>query len=65
MSCPLRYQPEQSSTLFVTARCTHRRFLLRPPPRKNQLIVRVLARAIQRFDIKPYGIISITRITSC
>ena len=56
MSRPLRYQPEEWSTFFVTARCIHSRFLLRPSPRVNKLIIGVLARAVERFDIKLYGL---------
>ena len=52
MSRPLRYQPEEWSTFFVTARCIHSRFLLRPSPRVNKLIIGVLARAVERFDIR-------------
>ena len=56
MSRPLRYQPEEWSTFFLTARCIHSRFLLRPSPRVNKLIIGVLARAVERFDIKLYGL---------
>ena len=55
MSRPLRFQPEEWSIFFVTARCIHSRFLLRPSPRVNKLIIGVLARAVERFDIKLYG----------
>ena len=56
MSRPLRFQPEEWSIFFVTARCIHSRFLLRPSPRVNKLIIGVLARAVERFDIKLYGL---------
>ena len=56
MSRPLRYQPDEWSTFFVTARCIHGRFLLRPSPTVNRLIIGVLARASERFDVKLFGI---------
>ena len=56
MSRPLRYQPKEWSTFFVTARCIHSRFLLRPSPRVNKIIIGVFARAVERFDIKLYGL---------
>ena len=37
MSCPIRYQPEEWSAFFVTGRCIHSRFLLRPSQRVNAL----------------------------
>ena len=55
MSRPLRYQPEEWSIFFVTGRCIQSRFLLRPSPRVNALIVGVLARALERFDIRLFG----------
>jgi REP element-mobilizing transposase RayT len=56
MSRPIRYQPEEWSVFFVTGRCIHSRFLLRPLQRVNSLIVGVLARAVERFDVKLFGI---------
>ena len=55
MSRPIRYQPEEWSVFFVTGRCIHSRFLLRPSQRVNSLIVGVLARAAERFDVKLFG----------
>ena len=52
MSRPIRYQPEEWSVFFVTGRCIHSRFLLRPSQRVNALIVAVLARALERFEVK-------------
>ena len=40
----------------MTAGCIHSRFLLRPSPRVNKIIIGVLARAVERFDIKLYGL---------
>ena len=56
MPRPLRFQPEPWSVFFVTARCIHSRFLLRPSSKTNALVVGVMAKAIQRFDIKLYGL---------
>ena len=55
MSRPIRYQPEEWSVFFVTGRCIHSRFLLRPSQRVNALIVGVLARALERFEVKLFG----------
>ena len=55
MSRPIRYQPEEWSVFFVTGRCIHSRFLLRPSPRVNALIIGVLAKAVERFDIRLFG----------
>ena len=55
MSRPLRYQPDEWSTVFVTARCIHSRFLLRPSPKVNKLVIGVLARAVKRVEIKLNG----------
>lgn len=52
MPRPLRYQPKPNTVFFVTARCIHSRFLLRPSQRVNGLIVGVLARAVERFDVQ-------------
>ena len=56
MPRPLRFQPEPWSVFFVIARCIHSRFLLRPSPKTNVLVVGVMAKAIQRFDVKLYGL---------
>ncbi len=56
MSRPIRFQPEPWSVFFVTARCIHSRFLLRPSPRVNSIIIGVLARAAKRFDVKLFGL---------
>ena len=55
MSRPIRYQPEEWSVFFVTGRCIHSRFLLRPSQRVNALIIGVLARALERLDVKLFG----------
>jgi len=51
----LRYQPEPHTLVFVTDRCFQGRFLLRPSPSINATIVGVLARALERFDVRLYG----------
>jgi REP element-mobilizing transposase RayT len=56
MPRPLRFQPEPWSVFFVTARCIHSRFLLRPSSRTNALVVGVMAKAIKRFDVKLFGL---------
>ena len=60
MPRPLRYQPEPNTVFFVTARCIHSRFLMRPSQRVNALIVGVLARAVDRFDVKLFGMCFLT-----
>ena len=52
MSRPLRYQPGEWSTVFVTGRCIHSRFLLTPSPRVNSLINGILARGCTRYEVR-------------
>ena len=52
----MRYQPEEWSAFFVASRCIHSRFLLRPSQRVNALMVGVLARAVDRFEVKLFGV---------
>ena len=52
----LRYQPKEWSTFFVSTRCIHSRFIVRSSPRVNKLIIGVIARTVERFDIKLYGL---------
>ena len=52
MSRPLRYQPQEWSTLFVTGRCIHSRFLLRPSRRVNALINGILDRACRAYAVR-------------
>lgn len=42
---PLRHTPPEGSVFFVTVQMIQRRFLLRPSPRLNRLIVGILARS--------------------
>ena len=55
MSRPIRYQPGEWSTVFVTGRCIHSRFLLTPSPRVNALINGILngGVAATRYDSMP------------
>ncbi len=57
MSRPLRYQPEQWSTLFVTLRCMQGRYLLRPDDTVNALVVGVLERAAERTDCHLHAVV--------
>ena len=52
MSRPLRYQPGEWSTVFVTGRCIHSRFLLTPSPRVNSLINGILERGCTRYAVR-------------
>ena len=52
----LRFQPEEWSTFFVTSRCIHSRFLLRPSQHSNQLIIGVIAKGVSKFDIKLHAL---------
>ena len=56
MSRPIRYQPEEWSVSFVTGRCIHSRYLLRPSPRTNAIVIGVLARALHRYEVKLFGV---------
>ena len=52
MSRPLRYQPGEWSTVFVTGRCIHSRFLLTPSPRVNALINGIVERGCTRYAVR-------------
>ena len=52
MSRSLRYQPGRWSTVFVTGRCIHSRFLLTPSPRVNALINGILKRGCTRYAVR-------------
>ena len=56
MSRPIRYQPEEWSVWFVTGRCIHSRYLLRPSPRTNAIVIGALARALKRYEVKLFGV---------
>jgi REP element-mobilizing transposase RayT len=56
MSRRLRYQPEEWTTQFVTHRCIHSRFLLRPSKEVNELVVGVLHRAGQHYEVKLHAV---------
>jgi REP element-mobilizing transposase RayT len=56
MPRPLRFQPEEWMTHFVTTRCIHSRMLLRPSQSANRLIIGVFARAAQRYNVRTFGL---------
>ena len=52
MPRPLRYQPDEWSTVFITGRCIQSRFLLTPSPRVNSLINGILQRGCARYAVR-------------
>jgi len=52
MSRRLRYIPEGGALVEVTCRTIHSRFLLRPSPELNDIVVGVLARAQRIYPIR-------------
>jgi REP element-mobilizing transposase RayT len=52
MSRRLRYVPEGGALVEVTCRTIHSRFLLRPSPELNDIVVGVLARAQRMYPIR-------------
>jgi hypothetical protein len=52
MSRRLRYVPEGGALVEVTCRTIHSRFLLRPSPELNEIVVGVLGRAQQKYPIR-------------
>ena len=56
MPRPLRFQPKPWGMFFVTTRCIHGRFLLRPSTKTNALLIGVMAKAIHRFEVKLFGL---------
>ena len=56
MARPLRFQPKSWGMFFVTTRCIHGRFLLRPSAKTNALVIGVMAKAVQRFEVKLFGL---------
>ena len=56
MPRPLRFQPKPWGMFFVTTRCIHGRFLLRPSIKTNALVIGVTAKAAQRFEVKLFGL---------
>jgi len=51
MSRRLRFIPEGGALVEVTCRTVHGRLLLRPRPELNEIIVGILARAQQRYEV--------------
>jgi REP-associated tyrosine transposase len=52
MARRLRHTPEEGSLFEVTSRTVHSRFLLRPDPLLNEIIVGALARAKRRYGVE-------------
>jgi REP element-mobilizing transposase RayT len=52
MARKLRYTPEGGALFEITCRTIHSRFLLRPNPLLNEIIVGVLARAKRRYGVE-------------
>ena len=55
MSRPLRYIPEGGALVEVTCRTIHSRFLLRPGPVLNEIVVGVLGRAQRKYPTRVCG----------
>ena len=55
MGRPLLYVPPGGAVFELTSRTLHGRFLLRPGPRLNELLVGVLGRAQRRFQVEIYA----------
>jgi REP element-mobilizing transposase RayT len=53
----LRYLPDDNHLVEVTCRVIHRRFLLRPSPRLNAIIIGALARFQHRYDMRICGLV--------
>ena len=53
----LRYLPDDNHLVEVTCRVIQRRFLLRPSPRLNAIIIGTLARFQQRYDMRICGLV--------
>ena len=56
MPRPLRFQPKPWGIFFVTTRCIHGRFLLRPSSKTNALVIGVMAKAVHKFEVKLFGL---------
>ena len=48
----LRFQDKPSTMYFVTDRCFQGRFLMRPSPKSNAIIIGVMAHAEARYDVQ-------------
>lgn len=56
MSRPLRFIPENGPLVHVTCRTIQSRFLLRPSPALNQIVVGVLGRAQRLYQVPCHDI---------
>jgi len=65
MSRKLRYVPEGGGLVEVTCRTLHSRFLLRPRPELNDLVVGVLGRAQRRYQVRCCACIFLMSQSKC
>jgi len=57
MGRKLRYLPDDNHLVEITCRVIQRRFLLRPSPRLNAIIIGALARFQKRYDMRICGLV--------
>src|SRR5688572_4767412 len=57
MSRPIRYIPEDGSLVEVTCRTIQARFLLRPSPALNEIVIGVLGRAQRRYQVACHAVV--------
>ena len=55
-----RYLPPEGALVEVTSRVMQSRFLLRPSPEVNRIIIGVLARAQERYDMTVHLVVVLT-----
>jgi uncharacterized DUF497 family protein len=53
MSRPLRFIPEEGALVEITCRTIHSRYLLRPDPALNEIVLGVLGRAQRLHLVEP------------
>jgi hypothetical protein len=51
----LRFIPEERTLVEVTTRTVHGRYLLRPSPRLDAIIIGALARLVKRYGVRCIG----------
>jgi hypothetical protein len=57
MSRPIRYIPERGALVEVTCRTIQARFLLRPSPALNEIVIGVLGRAQRRYEVACHAVV--------
>jgi|SRR5215203_1986480 len=57
MSRPLRFIPKEGALVHVTCRTIQSRFLLRPSPALNQIVVGVLGRAQRMYQVPCHDLV--------